>query len=149
MVPADLPLVASMVARWMEDGLPAPVWTPRALRRHFLASDVTGWALPLDGGLAGALMVRAAPAVLHVDVLVVDVHYRRRGIGAALLGQAHGWAVASGLACELLVREGNRGAQRFYQRMGYAQLGRLPAHYCGRETAIRMTHNPGLSSADG
>jgi GNAT superfamily N-acetyltransferase len=63
----------------------------------------------------------------YLRLLAVVPGRERRGVGAALL-TAFEEAVAgwSGHAF-VLVSDFNAGAQRFYARLGYAQVGRLPA----------------------
>lgn len=63
----------------------------------------------------------------YLRLLAVAPGANRRGLGSALLA-AFEEAVArwSGHAF-LLVSDFNDGAQRFYQRHGYLQVGRLPA----------------------
>lgn len=57
---------------------------------------------------------------VHIDDLVVDEDFRRRGIGQALLEQAHQWAHEKGLSeVELGVWEFNTEARALYEKLGY------------------------------
>jgi ribosomal protein S18 acetylase RimI-like enzyme len=49
-----------------------------------------------------------------------------RGIGAALLAEVEAQAQSRDLL--LLVSDFNEGAQRFYRRMGYTQIGAIPGY---------------------
>jgi ribosomal protein S18 acetylase RimI-like enzyme len=56
----------------------------------------------------------------HVDTLIVDAAYRRRGLGRALVEQASAWAKHRGAAEVLLTLwSGNRDAQGFYAALGF------------------------------
>lgn len=50
-----------------------------------------------------------------------------RGLGAALLDELERRVAASSRHLFLLVSHWNQGAQRFYARRGYVEVGRLPA----------------------
>ena len=55
-----------------------------------------------------------------VEDMVIDVDYRGRGIGAALLRRAEEWAVDRGLArLQLLADRDNHQALGFYRRQGW------------------------------
>jgi ribosomal protein S18 acetylase RimI-like enzyme len=67
----------------------------------------------------------------HIDNLVVSKSMRRRGLGTRLLEAASKWARGKHAQEILLtVWEGNKGAERFYARMGFTRvnmvLGREP-----------------------
>jgi ribosomal protein S18 acetylase RimI-like enzyme len=50
----------------------------------------------------------------------------RRGLGAELLAEVEARAESRDLL--LLVSDFNEGAQRFYRRMGYQQIGAIPGY---------------------
>lgn len=57
----------------------------------------------------------------HVGMLVVAEDAAGRGVGAALMRAAEGWAVASGYRrLTLTVFEDNRAARAVYEHLGYA-----------------------------
>jgi len=86
--------------------------------------------------LAGVVTVRVYetppdPAMVplrrgHVEMLVVAVARRRRGVGARLMHEVAAWARRQG-AYELVltVWDGNRDAELFYERLGYRPLSRV------------------------
>jgi hypothetical protein len=75
--------------------------------------------------------------------------YRRAGIGRRLLEWLEKCAVVAGIfSITLEVREGNEGAQLFYERMGYRTLTYLPGYYQGIEAALRMGRNLSCRSLD-
>ena len=60
-----------------------------------------------------------------IDSLAVGQEFRRRGIGRALMDQAHAWAAAKGAVdVELNVFEFNQPALAFYRTLGYETFTR-------------------------
>jgi len=74
-----------------------------------------------------------------LDLLAVAPFYRRLGVGRRLLEWLEKCAVVAGIDnVALEVRAANKGAQLFYQRMGYRIVTRIPGYYQGIEDALRM-----------
>jgi putative acetyltransferase len=104
----------------------------RALRRYPHAALFV--AESEDGELVGRLSVARDrhPASLHVaDVgLMVDIEWRRQGIGRALLEAAVKWARGAGVTkLELHVFPWNEAAIRLYEQVGFEQEGYRKGHY--------------------
>jgi ribosomal protein S18 acetylase RimI-like enzyme len=60
-----------------------------------------------------------------VDNLAVKEEFRQKGIGRALMNEAHDWAVAKGAdTVKLNVYEFNESALAFYRRLGYKSVSR-------------------------
>jgi diamine N-acetyltransferase len=89
----------------------------------------------VEGKLVGFVhvIIRDSPAIpicvprryAIVDSIAVDKGFQRRGIGQALMEQAHYWAEEQGAtAIELNVYEFNQGAIAFYQTFGYTATSR-------------------------
>jgi GNAT superfamily N-acetyltransferase len=87
-------------------------------------------------GVAGVVSVRVYetppdPAMVplrrgHVELLVVSADHQRRGLGRLLMEEATAWARRQGAAeLVLTVWAGNRAAEAFYERLGYAPLSRV------------------------
>jgi GNAT superfamily N-acetyltransferase len=87
-----------------------------------------------DGNVLGymCLVIQMAPPFvraelrrhLYVAELVVDESARGRGFGAALLEEAERYARDNGLGHILIgLTAGNDGADRLYERLGYAFYG--------------------------
>jgi ribosomal protein S18 acetylase RimI-like enzyme len=79
----------------------------------------------------------------YVQLIGVRPSARGQGIGRALMEFAEAKSVAEGRALFLLVSDFNTDAQRFYQRLGYRQVGQLVDYvvpgvteliYCKMET---------------
>jgi len=92
--------------------------------------DIGLFVAEVEGQVAGfvQVLVRDTPPwpILvprrraFVDSLAIRKEFRRRGVGRALMGQAHGWAVAKrAVDIELNVFEFNQPALAFYRALGY------------------------------
>lgn len=87
-------------------------------------------------GYAGGLVVDGQVQILKVGV---DPAWRRQGIARELLARVAEDARALGATrCSLEVREGNAGAQAFYETLGFGRLGVRPRYYSDRENAVIM-----------
>jgi ribosomal-protein-alanine N-acetyltransferase len=77
--------------------------------------------------VAGFLVTRA-PSVGECEVLnlAVGPEFRRRGVAAALVKSLVDEAPGD---LFLEVRESNDAARKFYQYMGFQEVGRRPAYY--------------------
>lgn len=84
------------------------------------------------GELAGWVCIRrgAAPVIAHwgsVHHLQTHPRFRRRGIGAALMGLARQVARDEmGLEQLRLAARGGVGLEHFYRRLGWSEIGRWP-----------------------
>lgn len=109
--------------------------SPTQMARRLVSLDADPARLTLvavaDGLLVGYVGVwvgqgyEADAPHARIMALVVDVAWRRRGIGARLLAAAEAWSRERGAAVIVL----NSGEQRseahpFYERLGYANTGR-------------------------
>ena len=75
----------------------------------------------------------------HLDLLGVDHDYRREGLGRRLVEWLEKAALVAGISAVFLeVRGSNRGAQAFYERLGYRKLALIAHYYQRRESAMRM-----------
>ena len=62
---------------------------------------------------------------VYINEIVVLRAYRGQGVGQAMMQYVEGWAAALGITeLELNVWECNKGAIRFYERLGYGTLSR-------------------------
>ena len=127
--------------RWLDDG------TRAGLAAALRAGE--GCALVLvaaaDHGVpVGVLAVDLPPWRERTDpwvwVVAVEPGSRGRGVGAALLGEAHRRLQAAGhAAVELSVDDGNARAAALYRRLGYRVVGRGADHGpAGPEPWTRM-----------
>jgi ribosomal protein S18 acetylase RimI-like enzyme len=72
----------------------------------------------------------------YLRLIGVDEAVRGHAIGAALLEAFEADAATRASDCMLLVSDFNVGAQRFYQRHGYVEVGRLPDYVLKDVTEI-------------
>lgn len=105
-----------------EDGRPASAWRERlasATGRTFLAMEE---GTPV--GLATAFISSEEDSRAHLVSMWVAPASRRSGIATALVRAALGWATDRGLReVELWVTEGNIGARRLYEGLGFTPTG--------------------------
>lgn len=127
MLPRDIP----SIAHWMAE---MPLWkrygvTEAGAQAQFndaiargdlalVAEKNCGFAWCVRGGAFG----RSA----YLRLIGVRADCAARGIGAALLTEIEAQAASRDLF--LLVSDFNEGAQRFYRRMGYEQIGAIPGY---------------------
>ncbi len=96
------------------------LWDPRALQQAVLDGQTVG-ILQLD-------TLRGAQAgVGHIPFLWVREDFRRKGVGAVLMGQAVSCYRSMGRErIRLRCSPGNRPAQQFYRKMGFYRAGTVP-----------------------
>jgi len=63
----------------------------------------------------------------YLRLMAVSPYAHRKGVGSALLAAYEGAVVTQSRHTFLLCSDFNVGAQRFYERHGYSQVGRLPS----------------------
>ncbi|NDY41734.1 GNAT family N-acetyltransferase [Dissulfurirhabdus thermomarina] len=109
---------------------PAP-WSAAALAAELGAPRGRLWmAETLRGRAAGFVAFHWTGDVVYVADLAVDPAFRRRGIGAALLGLVLRWARRRGAVEAVLeVREAAPEARAFYDAQGFTAAGRRPDLY--------------------
>ncbi|RMH55806.1 MAG: ribosomal-protein-alanine N-acetyltransferase [Candidatus Hydrogenedentota bacterium] len=83
-----------------------------------------------DGRLVGFLFSWSIFEDLHINNIAVLPRYRRRGIGRRLLQEAMERARVLGARNVLLeVRRSNAAAARFYERLGFREVGVRKGYY--------------------
>jgi GNAT superfamily N-acetyltransferase len=83
-----------------------------------------------DGGLRGLVWFTTQGTLGgggYLRLLAVVAPAQGRGVGARLLGAFEDAVAAHSRHAFLLVSDFNHGAQRFYERHGYARIGTIPA----------------------
>ena len=135
---ADAAVIAKMSRDLVEYGLRWR-WTAKRVEASIRAPDVNVLVARIDNHLAGFAIMHYGEHVAHLDLLAVAREYQRNGVARQLLQWLEKCAVVAGILRVVLeVREGNHGARRFYERMGYQKLVRLPGYYQNTEAALRM-----------
>lgn len=114
-------------------------WTPSRVADSVRSASALVAVARAPGRIVGFGIMRYEDDEAHLDLLGVAADRRNRGIGRELLEWLVKPALVGGMSrVSLEVRESNRGAQAFYERLGYRALGRLPRYYQGCESALRM-----------
>jgi len=95
--------------------------------------------------IAGYIVARETAGELHINNVAVREHYRRRGIGRALLARVVAEAERIGVTTAFLeVRDGNLAAQALYEQCGFKAIARRSNYYSQpTEDAVVMSRNFG------
>jgi ribosomal-protein-alanine N-acetyltransferase len=137
----DAARIAAMSRRLVERGL-EPSWPRQRVEWHLRNSEclvLTAWA---RGDLAGFGIMQYGEEAAHLNLLAVDPRHRRRAVGRALVAWLEETAAVAGtFVIRLETRAGNRGAQGFYEALGYRQTGRVSGYYQGVEDAVQMARD--------
>lgn len=137
----DAPAIAKMSRVLIEYGLRWK-WTAPRVEASICAANVNVLVARLDTRIIGFAIMRYGDDDAHLDLLAVAPPYRRLGVAQQLLQWLEKCATVAGtFRITLEVRENNRDAQQFYERMGYRQLNVVPGYYQGAEAAVRMSRN--------
>jgi ribosomal protein S18 acetylase RimI-like enzyme len=108
----------------------------REWRERLAEPDAAIFVAERDGAVVGFAAARVYetppdPGMVqlrrgHLEMLIVDMAHRRRGLGQALMEAVTDWARRQRAAeLVLTVWEGNREAEAFYERLGYTVLSRV------------------------
>jgi ribosomal-protein-alanine N-acetyltransferase len=139
--PADAAEIAELSRELIETGL-GWSWTQARVARNISSpSTVTLAACDPERLVAFAIMYFGDDHA-HLNLLAVRRPWQRAGIGRHLVG----WLEESGLVAgigtiRLELRASNRGGRRFYERLGFQEVARVPEYYGGVETAVRMARD--------
>jgi ribosomal-protein-alanine N-acetyltransferase len=135
---SDVVEIAEMSRDLIETGLRWS-WTPSRVAASVHNPNALVAVARAAGRIAGFGIMRYGDDEAHLDLLGVAPEHRREGIGSRLVQWLEKPALVAGISVVFLeVRASNRGAQAFYERLGYRKLGELPRYYQGCESAIRM-----------
>jgi len=136
---SDLDQVVELEARCFTNP-----WTREMLARELAQSDVAHvFVLRLPGGrIAAFCSCWIVVDELHVNTLVVDLPYRRQGLGITLMRWVIDEAVRRGVRrATLEVRESNEAARRLYEVLGFQVVARRPMYYSQpEEDALILWH---------
>jgi ribosomal-protein-alanine N-acetyltransferase len=101
-----------------------------ANRELMLIARPTGASIVEPGPIAGYIVARETAGELHINNVAVRPQYRRRGIGAALLGRIlHEARRRKANAAFLEVRSANLAAQALYEKNGFRAIARRANYY--------------------
>jgi ribosomal-protein-alanine N-acetyltransferase len=118
---------------------PEDAWTREMYEEELgnsLARYVGAWQGRELVGYGGVWLL---PDEAHIVNLAVAPLWRRRGLARRLIRMMLGLAVGRGLGmASLLVRRGNRAAQRLYAGMGWTVAKAVPRYYADGEDGLLM-----------
>lgn len=130
MIATDIPELAKLMAAtplWQHYGVNEASATARL--QSGLDQAATILVAEVEGRVAGFLWYVQRGAFQrsgYVMLIGVQPDLRGHGVGEALMAEAEAQMFASTNSICLLVSDFNEAAQRFYQRLGYSQVGSLP-----------------------
>ena len=146
--PSDAITIADLSRDLIEYGLRWR-WTPLRVAASIEAPNVNVLVACIHDLVSGFAIMRYGDDDAHLDLLAVASSYRRLGLGRQLLEWLEKCAVVAGIfTVDLEVRASAKGAQLFYERMGYRALADLPGYYQGIEAGIRMGRDLASRSLD-
>ena len=99
-------------------------------RDLMLIARPTSASIVEPGPIAGYIVARETAGELHINNVAVRAEFRRRGIGAALLGRIlHEARRRKANAAFLEVRSANLAAQALYEKNGFRAIARRANYY--------------------
>lgn len=144
---SDVDAIARGSRDLIEDGLPWS-WTPARVAASLGKPTALVVVARAPAAIVGFAVMRYGDDEAHLDLLGVHHGYRRAGLGRRLVEWLEKPALVAGIASVVLeVRASKHGAQAFYERLGYRELGRVAGYYQDRESAVRMGRTLGCQSA--
>ena len=134
--PRDADALVAIVAESPE----ASIWSEESYVKLAHENEALGLVSEANGEISGFLVGRMVGDQAEVLNLAVRARDRRSGRGAALLEAALKDFGLRGAKCVYLeVRESNTGARAFYEKHGFAQVGRRKGYYRNPdEAAVTM-----------
>jgi len=105
-------------------------WTRQDMAELLATPAGGGLILQIDGDDAGVVLWRTIADEAELLTLAVRADRRRRGVGAALLGEVIARSRGQG-ARQLFLEVGvdNPGARSLYSQAGFIEVGRRAAYY--------------------
>lgn len=129
----------------IRDAIIAPLLAYNDRRGMANEDEEVAYALhDADGAIAGGLLGYWRDRWLFIEAISVREDLRRQGWGRALLTQAESWAREQ-RAVGLWLDTSDSQAPLFYARLGFREIGRLPAYVPGVDRiwfAKRLTYFP-------
>ena len=120
---SDAADIARMARDLVETGLPWS-WTPGRVAASVRCPQALVVVARGAQRIAGFGIMRYGDDDAHLDLFGVDHDYRRAGLGRRLIEWLEKPALVAGISAVFLeVRAPNRGAQAFYERLGFTRLG--------------------------
>jgi [ribosomal protein S18]-alanine N-acetyltransferase len=136
---SDAREIAEMSRDLIEQGL-IWSWTPARVQHFITGAESSVIVARRERHVAAFAIMHFGDDVAHLNLLAVAPEHRRQGLGSQLMDWLTTTAIEAGIfRINLEVRTQNEAARRFYERLGFAQLGVVQGYYQGREAALRMS----------
>ena len=137
--PADARDIAAMSRDLIEQGLHWS-WTPARVQHFIGGAESSVVVARREQRIAAFAIMHFGDEVAHLNLLAVASEHRRQGLGRRLMHWLTTTALEAGVfRINLELRAHNDGARRFYESLGFSQLGVVQGYYQGREAALRMS----------
>ena len=137
----DAAEIAAMSHDLIESGL-GWTWTAARVARNIRNPSTLTVVACAPERIAGFAIMYCSDEHAHLSLLAVRPEWQRAGLGRHLVAWLEESALAAGIGTlRLELRESNRAASRFYARLGFAEVARVPAYYAGVEAAVRMSRD--------
>jgi ribosomal-protein-alanine acetyltransferase len=131
--------IAEMSRDLIEQGLTWS-WTPSRVQHFITGAESSVIVARREFKVAAFAIMQFGDDVAHLNLLAVAPEHRRQGVGSQLMCWLTTTAIEAGIfRINLEVRTQNDAARRFYERLGFDQLGVVQGYYQGREAALRMS----------
>jgi len=103
--------------------------------------EMAGWVAAPAEDVLGFLVARRIGSDIEILNFAVQSDFRRSGVGESLLRRALAWGAELNAERAMLeVRASNYAALQFYERRGFAVVGRRPRYYTAPiEDALLLT----------
>ena len=135
---AEATRIGEMSRAYIEQGLRWN-WDARRVANSIAQRDTNVAVATIGKDIAGFGIMRYHDNDAHLMLFAVRPSYRRKGIGAALLGWLETIAVTAGVELIWLeARATNNEALAFYRARGYRVLDTMRRYYSGVEDAVRI-----------
>ena len=146
---SDVVEIACMSRDLIERGLRWS-WTPERVAASVRSTTALVVVARAPRRIAGFGIMRYGDEEAHLDLLGVDRAHRREGLGRHLVEWLEKPALVAGISAVFLeVRGSNRGAQAFYERLGYpsSRALRTTTRVESRPSAWAASSGTGIQSS--
>ena len=114
-------------------------WTPQRIAKKIKDNNANVVVAVKETQVIGFGVMEYVENEAYLVLFGVDPKYQRKGIGTKLIEWLEETALVSGIGIIYLeTRLSNAKGRKFYQRLGYKAIQRIPRYYGGREAAIRL-----------
>jgi [ribosomal protein S18]-alanine N-acetyltransferase len=135
----DARQIAEMSRDLIEQGLTWS-WTPARVQHFISGAESSVVVARREQRIAAFAIMHFGEDVAHLNLLAVSPEHRRQGLGRQLMRWLTASAIEAGVfRINLELRTHNEAARKFYERLGFCELGIIQGYYQGREAALRMS----------